>query len=422
MLLRIAAGSLFIALSCSGCFGQSGSCEVKKNGQMIGRDDSGSDRKPFIGSLFPEEQTPLLSDSLPAVDWAVKHRICAFGWLDGGLTSASNTTGQAAEAPTPDRFSDQAMLNAAWLTVERGTAEEEWSWGFRSDFYAGSDAALLRPLNFFGPEGPRWGTDFRQAYLMLHTPIFFSRGIDWTIGRINLPTGAETGLAPYQQLYSRAYFWIHDETGGTALLATLHINPTLDLVSGIVAGYSTYFELRGRAPSYIGRVLYHPGADAKDQLIATIYSGPKPLAAVSGHVGTWQTLAELQFRRVWSPRLTQIFQAHDSVDAEDPQNASRSSVTRGAFVLTAYKINRSAALHSRLEWFTDPNGVRTAIPGTYGEATLGVTLAPAPWLEARPEVRGDFAGQASFGSVDSTIRHRNQFSFAVELVAKARFF
>jgi hypothetical protein len=97
------------------------------------------------------------------------------------------------------------MLNAAWLAVQRPTTEAP-SWGFRADFYAGSDAALLRSLNHFGPNGTRWGTEVRQAYVIVHTPIIFPRGIDWTIGRINFPTGVETVLAPYQQLYSRSYF------------------------------------------------------------------------------------------------------------------------------------------------------------------------------------------------------------------------
>ena len=38
------------------------------------------------------------------------------------------------------------------------------------------------------------GKELRQAYLVLHTPIDSSKGIDWTIGRINFPTGVETVL------------------------------------------------------------------------------------------------------------------------------------------------------------------------------------------------------------------------------------
>ena len=305
--------------------------------------------------------------------------------------------------------------------VERRTTEG-LSWGFRADFYAGSDAALLRPLNSFGLQGPRWGTDFRQAYILLHTPVFFSQGIDWTIGRINLPTGAETGLAPYQQLYSRGYFWIHDETGGTALIATLHSHHTLDLVVGTVMGYGTFFELRGRALSYIARVLFHPAGKQKQQFVATVYSGPEPLAATRGHVARWQTLSELQLRQVWSRRITQIFQTHYSADAQDPGNARHTSVTRGAFVISAFQLNSLVSLHSRLEWFSDPRGIRAVVAGDYGEATVGVTVNPNSWFDIRPEIRADFAGQPSFGEADSNVRHRNQITLALELVIKARLF
>jgi hypothetical protein len=420
MTVPLGVSSLMIAVFSSACFGQV-TCESKKKEQMTGRDDSGSDRNAFGGDYSPEDQSPLLLRNRSGINWAVTHRICSFGWFDGGFTSAGNASGRIQEAPTPDRFSNQAMLNAAWLTMERPTAEG-LSWGFRADFYAGSDAALLRPLNNFGPQGPRWGTDFRQAYLLVHTPLIFSQGIDWTIGRINLPTGAETGLAPYQQLYSRGYFWIHDETGGTALIATLHAHRTLDLVVGTVMGYSTFFEMRGRSPSYIGRVLFHPSGKTKQQLLATVYSGPRPLAATKEHVGRWQTLAELQLRQAWSGQFTQIFQTHYSADTRDPGNGGQTSVTRGAFVISALQINRLVSFHTRLEWFSDPHGIRATLPGNYGEATVGVTIDPKSWLAIRPEIRVDLAGRPSFGAVDSNVRHRNQLSLALELVIKARLF
>jgi Putative beta-barrel porin-2, OmpL-like. bbp2 len=388
---------------------------------MTGRDDSGSDRRAFVTGMFPEDQNPFLPETLPGLDWAARHGIRSFGWLDGGISSMSGASGRGAEAPVPNRFSNQLMLNAAWIALQRSTTED-FSWGFRGDFYAGSDAALLRSLNHFGPDGPRWGTEVRQAYLMLHTPILFRDGIDWTIGRINFPTGAETTLAPYQQLYSRGYFWIHGATSGTALLATLHADSHLDIVAGATLGYNTSFILRGRAPSYLARVLYHPASRKQQQFIATVYTGPEPLAAANGHVGSWQTLGELQVREVWTARLSQIYEVNYTADVNDPANRQHNSATEGAFIMTEYLLPKSLALHSRFEWYADPHGSRIAIPGTYGEATIGLTVHPKPWLEFRPELRGDFSGQNSFGSLDSTVRHRNQLGGGIELLIKGRLF
>jgi Putative beta-barrel porin-2, OmpL-like. bbp2 len=394
--------------------------ESKGMGQMTGRDDSGADRKTFTLATYPEDQRPLLSSgSFPG--WAKKHSIRSFGWLDGGFTSVTNASGLVVEAPTPNRFSNQFMLDAAWLAAERSTTRN-LSWGFRADFYAGSDAALLRSQNHFGLDSTRWGTEVRQAYFKLHTPILFREGIDWTAGKINTPTGIETALSPYNQLYSRGYFWIHDASSGTALFATAHAGPQLDILLGATMGYNTSFILRGRAPSYLARVLYHPATERKQQFVATVYTGPKPLAAAADHVGTWQTLGELQAREIWTPRLNQVFDVSYFSDPHDPANGQHNSGSQNAFVLTSYELSRKAVLHMRAEWFADPHGSRAKIPGTYGEATAGIAVHPRPWYEFRPEIRADFSGQRSFGAAGSNVRHRNELSAGFELLFKGRLF
>jgi hypothetical protein len=417
--LWVCTTAILMLTCCALCSGQA-SPTPKGMGQMTGRDDSGADRRTFILSTYPEDQKPLLATG-SASAWAQKHRLRSFGWLDGGFTSVTNASGLVAEAPTPNRFSDQFMLNAAWLAMERATTAN-LSWGFRTDFYAGSDAALLRSQNHFGPDGKRWGTEVRQAYFKLHTPIMFREGIDWTAGKINIPTGVETTLSPYNQLYSRGYFWTHDGSSATALFATAHTNSQLDIVLGTTLGYNTSFILRGRAPGYLARFIYHPTTERKQQFIAMLYSGPKPLAAAANHVGTWQTLVELQAREVWTPRFNQAFDVGYFSDPHDPSNGQHNSGSQDAFVLTSYELNSVAALHTRLEWFADPHGARAAVPGTYSEATAGITLHPTPWLEFRPEIRGDFSGQRSFGAAASTVRHRNELSAGFELLLKGRLF
>ena len=142
---------------------------AKGMGEMTGRDDSGADRRFFAIGKYPEDQRPLLTDHAFA-PWTKEHNIRSFGWLDGGISSMSNASGLVREAPTPNRFSNQVMLNSAWLAVVR-TTTAHLSWGFRADFFAGSDPALLRSQNHLDLLGPRWGTDFRQASLFLHAPV-----------------------------------------------------------------------------------------------------------------------------------------------------------------------------------------------------------------------------------------------------------
>jgi hypothetical protein len=158
------------------------------------------------------------------------------------------------------------------------------------------------------------------------------------------------------------------------------------------------------------------------QFTLTVYTGPEPLAATEGHVGNWQTLAEFQTRETWTPRLRQTFDISYTADPNDPANQMHNSASTDSFITTSYILTRSLALNNRLEWFNDPHGTTAAIPGTYSDAAAGVTIRPDSRIEFRPEVRGDFSGQPSFGSADSAIRHRDQLSFGVEVLIKERFF
>ena len=340
--------------------------------------------------------------------------------MEDSLPSA-NASGLVVEAPTPNRFSNQFMLDAAWLAAERSTTKG-LSWGFRADFYAGSDAALLRSQDHFGPDRPAWGTEVRQAYFKLHTPILFPEGIDWTAGKINIPTGLETTLSPYNQLYSRGYFWIHDASSGTALFATAHAESATRHRPGNNDGVQ-HIVHSSRACTQLSCQGYLPPGDREK---ATIHcdglhraeaagSGSKPRRNLAD-------IAELQAREIWTPRLNQVFDVSYFSDLNDPANGRHNSGSQDAFVLTSYELNRIAALHMRVEWFADPHGSRAKIPGTYGEATAGIALHPKPWFEFRPEIRGDFSGQQSFGAADSTLRHRNQLSAGFELLLKGRLF
>jgi hypothetical protein len=411
--------TMFFWVCCGVCKAQGGAETLAVQGGTSVPHDT-AEQAPAVKGFNPEDQSPLLrTDGF--MSWPAKHSVHVFGWVDGGITTVSNASGLVVEAPTTNRFSNQVILNAAWIVVERKTTKS-LSWGFRSDFYAGSDAALLRSLDHFGPGGPRFGTEVREAYAMVHTPGIFGRDIDWSAGRINYPTGAETVFGSYQKLYSRGYYWIHAETSGTGLFATTHVSPQVDVIAGTTMGYNTSFILRGRAPDYLLSTVFHPATQRKQQLSATVYSGPRPIAATATHAGNWQTLAELQAREAWSGRFSQVYQVSYITDTRDPGNRNHTSQTHGAMVLSSYELSRTIALNTRLEYFADPRGTRIGIPGTYGEATAGVAFHPKTWMEFRPEVRGDFSGQQSFGPADSSQRHRNEFSSGFELLFKGKLF
>ena len=296
---------------------------------------------------------------------------------------------------------------------------EGWAWGFRADFYAGEDAALLRPLNSFGPQSARFGTDFRQAFVSVHVPLITSHGVDVQLGRQNVPIGYETLMGPYKPLYSATYYWIFHQVGSTGMFSTLHANKRLDVVAGADLNYNTVFELRGRAPSYLGKAVFTPVTADSTTLVAAVYTGPKPVPTLVGHYGRWQTLTEVEVRHQWSPRVFQVAQGSYEWDLKDPGENNKTSVAQGAFSLaTIHLTSHTLDLNLRGEWMHDPSGIRTHFPGTFGEATVGVNVMPVPWINLRPEVRGDFASSAVLGPVAAAAHKRDQLTAGGDLIFK----
>jgi hypothetical protein len=75
-------------------------------------------------------------------------------------------------------------------------------------------------------------------------------------------------------------------------------------------------------------------------------------------------------------------------------------------------------LNARGEWFYDPHGVHTGTAGKFGETTLGLAYSPTRWVTFRPEVRGDFAGQPTYGAQGAAHHDRNQVSAAIDMIFK----
>ncbi len=113
-----------------------------------------SESEAPLGPALPEQikLTGSLIPPNPLTDWASAHRLRFFGWANGGYTESSTGPGLLEVEPRENRFGDAWLLDQSAFVLERTLNEEAWSWGFRSEFYMGADAALLHPVNGFGPD------------------------------------------------------------------------------------------------------------------------------------------------------------------------------------------------------------------------------------------------------------------------------
>ena len=364
----------------------------------------------IIGPLIPPNEI---------TDWGTEQRLKLFGWAEGGYTGASTGTGLLNIEPKMNRYGNSWLFNQGALVLERTLDESDWSWGFRAEFYMGADAALLRPITGFGPTNPRFGTDFRQAYVSFHAPVLTDGGVDVTIGRQYVPLGYETTMAPYRPMYSLAYAWIYSQNGATTgAIATFHITPQLDLLAGVTLGVNSEFDLRGWGPSYIARAVYWTGEDKRTKLVGTVYTGPEPIAAAKGHLGTWETEVELQVVHNLNPRLTLVSETNFGSDRRDPLNNYQNSSWFGTYGMAIVHAHRTLDINFRAEWFDDTDGSRTGHRASYGEITTGINFMPTVWMNFRPEIRYDLSGAPVFGPEGTAHPQNHQWTFAFETLLK----
>jgi hypothetical protein len=366
--------------------------------------------------VIPED-IKLPSNAL--TDWAAARDLRFFGWANGGYTGSSTGKGLLEVEPRPNRFGDTWLLNQAAFVLERTLFPERWDWGFRAEFYMGADAALLRPVDGFGPRTPRFGTDFRQAYFSIHAPVLTDGGIDIKFGRQYVPLGYDTTMAPYRPMYSASYAWLYSQNGATTgAIATIHVNPRLDVIGGVTLGVNSLFDLRGRAPCYIARGLYWLDSGKRTKLVGTFYTGPEPVAAAAGHLGKWETEVEAQLVRNVNRRLTLVSETNLGWDTRDPANKFHTSKWVGSYGMAIIHAHRLLDVNTRAGLFDDIDGSRIGTRTNYGAITMGVNFMPTSSVNFRPEVRWDAADNPVFGPTTASHLQSHQWTYAFETLVK----
>jgi putative OmpL-like beta-barrel porin-2 len=363
---------------------------------------------PKWGPVLPED-TKILSSYFPRLE---ENRLRTFGWMNMGYTMSTSGSGNLPVEPRENRFGNEFVINQMAVVLERTLKSGQFSWGFRSEFYAGADAALIQPKGGIDspPGNSHFGYDFRQLYLSAHLPVLSEGGIDVRVGRQWSVIGYESAMAPYRPFYSNAYQWFYAEDGAyTGAVATWHANKQLDIVNGITMGGNTFFTFRqDRSPCYIGQINYWLTEEKKTLLSAAIYAGPgSTIGATPAMQGSFETNVEFRIHHQWNKYLTQIIQSNDGWASNVP------GIGTGAwyslYTIGVLQLNPCWNLNGRVEWFDDVQGTRTGISANYFDATIGVDYHPKNWLRLRPEIRGDFADAPAFNN-----NHRSQMTIGLE--------
>ncbi len=365
--------------------------------------------------------------------------------VEGGITT--NGSNNRSKVNFGHLFTDrngQPLLNQVLLTAEKPLDPKatDYAVGFRLQGMVGSDA---RYTHFLGELDNTLNgvvqADIVEAWVALHTPWLTEGGVDFKIGQFGTYLGSEVIDPSVNYFYSKSYiFNFGIPLKHTGIMATAHVNDTLDLLAGVNSGVNTSLGTSGdnnSSASFQFGFGLNGLADGKLTVLALSHIGPE----TPGDDKNNSYLNDVVFTYKASDTLT--FVSELNYIKSDAFNATG----YGAAQYVSYAFDEQWTANARAEIWEDHNGFFVyAFPGkmdfvraekglsngsfnytspkgtTYGAMTLGVTYkpttAPAPLqnLLIRPEIRLDDSLNGTKPFKDG--KQSSQFTFGLDIVFK----
>lgn len=143
-------------------------------------------------------------------------------WDFGKHADLDSTRGYGYSAGKGDGFN----LNVVDIALEKALDENEWSAGYKAEFWFGPDAGSIGSQ--FSGTGD---VAIKQAYVSLRTPV--GNGIDWKIGVFDTIIGYEASNAGDNPNYTRSWGYSIEPTQHTGILATYRFTENISATAGI---------------------------------------------------------------------------------------------------------------------------------------------------------------------------------------------
>jgi hypothetical protein len=213
--------------------------------------------------------------------------------------------------------------------------------------------------------------------------------------------GHEYYPAPLTEFYSQSYEIIYATPfSHTGILSTIHTTDTLDMTAGVVVG-SDVFEDNNNRPSFTGNFVWN-SCDKRTNWTTAWITGPEQFNNNDNYRSVFTSYITRKFGccNQWTGIVGGNLGYEDDAVTNPLSGALQNAEWHGTSAYLLYTVDPSLILGTRMEWFRDDDGARTAVTGRPGfadnfyEVTFGATKKVYQNLRLRPEIRFDWAADS----------------------------
>lgn len=377
--------------------------------------------------------TKLLWQALPPLK---DHGIRIYGWVNPSFNSSSSN--QSNIPLSYNIVPNRIELDQFVLRVERipdTVQTEHIDWGFRVSNLYGIDYRFTTAQGYFSQQLLQhnflYGYDPVEIYGQLYIPTI-GQGMLLTIGRYISPPDIEAQLSPQNYLFTHSLMFTVDAYTQTGANAAIMLNDQWTVLLGVHASDDVAPWAQG-AHIPTGQVMVRwVSQDNNNSIWAGVdsFNGGK-------FQGNHDNLQEFNF--TWTHRfntgffttteLYYMYQYDSPLGGTCNFGPTKSfaagggcgpiipgySSEIGAVNYTVIKFLKKNYITLRTDYLDDIDGERTGFATQYMSFTVGITHQFGELLEVRPEVRYEFAFNAT--PYDNGIR-KNQTTFGVDTILR----
>lgn len=355
---------------------------------------------------WPPGETMRLLDRLGVGEPMEKFNLRLWGFTEVGFTGRL-TGGQD---PLPLRGWEGIQPNSAHLEQFRWTLErlydreKAFDIGARYDGLFGLQAMATHANGLLENSGHRGSDawfDVLHAYFQLWFKTGEESGLEILGGKFASPIGYEEYDSVNNLIFTHGLLAVLAEPAtNTGVMLTYTFNPQFSLFFAPVEGWDV-FKDNNHAWTYLaggtltGRERVGDNPRTSFTLIAD--TGPEE----AENTRDYRSFAEIIVTQWLTPRLQHALNA--DIGVEPGAVDGRTAEWGGAAYYLSYIVNDYVTPACRIEWFRDPTGFLTDVPGSYFDLTFDLRLTPMPDhpllkdLLVRPEIRWDFGSGRVFG-------------------------